>query len=51
MPFDLATKSPQIISIVSKEISYLAIWDYREMIKDPSLKKASWMAMQQLKKI
>lgn len=48
IPFETAAREPHKIEVLSKEISYLALWDYREMNKQPSLKKAAWVAMQKL---
>jgi hypothetical protein len=46
--FQTATLAPQLIEIAHKEVRYLAIWDHRDMNNQPHLKKAAWVAMQQL---
>ena len=48
VPFQDATITPQLIDLCHKEVRYLAIWDHRDMANQPHLKKAAWVAMQQL---
>jgi hypothetical protein len=46
--FEEATVSPDTLSLGDREFRYLAIWDHRDMVNQPSLKKSAWLAMQQL---